>query len=170
MVSAGTCFWWARTLRRRRKRGFPRWRSERCFASRCRVRPRRLLSKSADDTWMNTKRAKMGSGSMDEAFGTTRQTSRSDLIWAAVVGLGAAVTFTGAQAFPENPPCPTKQLAPFGLAPVPNQCATADCLLLSKGYKWWTSYTYNNFEFFKNNGLGTYFAPNHVFLDANQEL
>jgi len=107
---------------------------------------------------------------MDEAFGTTRQTSRSDLIWAAVVGLGAAVTFTGAQAFPENPPCPTKQLAPFGLAPVPNQCATADCLVLFKGYKWWTSYTYNNFEFFKNNGLGTYFAPNHVFLDANQEL
>ena len=36
---------------------------------------------------------------MDEVFGTTRQTSRSDLIWAAVVGLGAAVTFTGAQAF-----------------------------------------------------------------------
>ena len=100
---------------------------------------------------------------MDEVFGTTRQTSRSDLIWAAVVGLGAAVTFTGAQAFPENPPCPTKQLAPFGLAPVPNQCATADCLVLFKGYKWWTSYTYNNVEYFKNNGLGLISLPTMFF-------
>ena len=100
---------------------------------------------------------------MDEVFGTTRQTSRSDLIWAAVVGLGAAVTFTGAQAFPENPPCPTKQLAPFGLAPVPNQCATADCLVLFKGYKWWTSYTYNNVEYFQNNGLGLISLPTMFF-------
>src|SRR5271156_2001210 len=106
---------------------------------------------------------------MDEAFGTTGKTLRSDLVRAAVVGLGVAVVFTGAQAFPENPPCPTRELAPLGLAPVPNQCATADCLVLFKGYKWWTSYAYNKVEFFTNYGLGTPFAPNHVFLDGSTQ-
>jgi len=106
---------------------------------------------------------------MDEAFGTTGKTLRSDLVRAAVVGLGVAVAFTGAQAFPENPPCPTRELAPLGLAPVPNQCATADCLVLFKGYKWWTSYAYNKVEFFTNYGLGTPFAPNHVFIDGSSQ-
>ena len=107
---------------------------------------------------------------MDELFGRTRITLRSDFVRATVVGLGAAMAITGAQAFPENPPCPTQQLAPLGLAPVPSQCATADCLVAFKGYKWWTSYTYNNTEFFTNYGLGTPFAPNHVFLDGNQNM
>jgi len=106
---------------------------------------------------------------MDEVFGTTGKTLRSDLVRAAVVGLGVAVAFTGAQAFPENPPCPTRELAPLGLAPVPNQCATADCLVLFKGYKWWTSYAYNKVEFFTNYGLGTPFAPNHVFIDGSSQ-
>jgi hypothetical protein len=83
--------------------------------------------------------------------------------------VGAAVAFTGAQAFPENPPCPTKELAPLGLAPVPDKCATADCLVLFKGYKWWTSYTFNRAEFFTNYGLGTIFAPNHVFIDGSSQ-
>jgi hypothetical protein len=119
---------------------------------------------------MNLRRRNEGAGSMDEVVGRTRITLKQDLVRAAIVGLGAVVSLTGAQAFPENPPCPTRELAPLGLAPVPNQCATADCLVLFKGYKWWTSYTYNKIEFFTNYGLGTVFAPNHVFLDGSQNM
>src|SRR5271165_2487028 len=111
-----------------------------------------------------------------QAFDTTRKTLRSDLALAAVVGLGAAVTFAGgqAQAFPpEDPPCPTTKLAPAGLNPKANidHCATTPgtnkyCLVSFKGYQWWTAY---QFPFF-NGGLHTPFAPEHVSLGGNGDL
>jgi hypothetical protein len=57
-----------------------------------------------------------------QAFHTTRKTLGADLVLAGVLSLGAAVTFLGAQAqaFPQDPPCPTDALAPFGISPGPN--------------------------------------------------
>src|SRR5215831_3563247 len=88
----------------------------------------------------------------------TRRALRSGLVL--VVGLGMPMTFAGAmaqQSFPEGPPCPTKELAPFGIAPTGARpdappstnphCIGPDktengCLLTFKGYKWWTAFNY----------------------------
>lgn len=78
----------------------------------------------------------------------------------------ATVTFAGgpAQAFPpQDLPCPTSRLAPYGLAPKPVNkfhCATADCLVTFKDYRWWTAYQYPFF----NGDLETAFAPEHAFV------
>jgi hypothetical protein len=68
--------------------------------------------------------------------------------------------------------CPTADLAPLGLAPVPAQCATPQCLANFKGYQWWSSFQFYGdgkfFEgggFFYNGGLRTVFAPRNVFVD-----
>lgn len=68
--------------------------------------------------------------------------------------------------------CPTSELAPLGLAPVPSQCDTAQCLVNFKGYQWWTSFQYygdgSYFPgggYFYNGGLQTIFAPTNVFVD-----
>src|ERR1700731_3070449 len=102
---------------------------------------------------------------MEKMLGPTRKTLGSDLALAADVGLGATVTFAGgpAQAFPpQDLPCPTSRPAPYGLAPKPANkfhCATADCLVTFKDYRWWTAYQYPFF----NGDLGTAFAPEHAF-------
>jgi hypothetical protein len=69
--------------------------------------------------------------------------------------------------------CPTSDLAPLGLAPVPAQCDTAQCLVNFKGYQWWTSFQYygdgSYFPgggYFYNGGLQTIFAPKNVFVDG----
>ncbi len=82
-------------------------------------------------------------------------------------------------------PCPTRDpnnlngsLAPLGLAPVPAQCDTAQCLVDFKGYKWWTSFQYYgpaggffpNGGYFYNGGLQTAFAPKNAFVDAEGKL
>jgi hypothetical protein len=95
------------------------------------------------------------------------QSSRSNTMMAAVVGLGGVVTFVAAQAqnFPEEKPCPTKQLAPLNIAPQAAHCPTG-CLVPFKNYQWWTSYIYNpDGGFYYNQGLQTIFAPEHAFVD-----
>jgi hypothetical protein len=106
---------------------------------------------------------------MGEVFNTRRQPLRSVLV--AVVSLGAAVTFAGAQAqgFPQNPPCPTNALAPFGIVPGgQNPHCPNGCLVNFAGYKWWTGFQYvgpfYNNSFYYNGGLGTPFAPEHAFV------
>lgn len=103
---------------------------------------------------------------MGEAFGARRTPQVRAIILAAAAGLGSAATFAGAQAqsFPETAPCPTSQLAPFKLAPLPQYCPTANCLVPFANYQWWTAYTFNNQEGFYNGGLGTAFAPAHVYV------
>ena len=130
------------------------------------------------------------SGAMNvaKALCPIRKALRSDLVLAAVVGLGMPMTFAGAmtqQSFPEGPPCPTSQLAPFGIAPTGARpgaqpaenphCINPDgsqngCLVTLKGYKWWTAYNYTgayyNDQYYYNGGLGTSFAPEHAFVDS----
>jgi hypothetical protein len=109
---------------------------------------------------------------VEKAFGTIRKTLRSDLALATIIGWGAAVTFASgqAQAFPpEDPPCPTKVLAPNGLNPKANidHCeGKPNCLVSFKRYQWWTAY---QFPFF-NGGLHTPFAPEHAFLGGDGHL
>ncbi len=82
-------------------------------------------------------------------------------------------------------PCPTTDpqnlngsLAPLGLAPVPAQCDTAQCLVSFKGYKWWTSFQYYgaaggffpNGGYFYNGGLRTAFAPKNAYVDGSGNL
>jgi hypothetical protein len=108
----------------------------------------------------------------------------SNALLAAVVALGSTVTIAGpiAQSFPpQNAPCPTNTLAPYGgLAPVPSQCTTPNCLVRAYTdqitnklpYQWWTSYQYYGPSggYFYNQGLRTIFAPNHVSVDADGRL
>jgi hypothetical protein len=111
---------------------------------------------------------------MKIAFGPARKTHKLDLAFATV--MATTMAFAGgpaqAQAFPpENPPCPTSRLAPFGLAPLSGEhCTTPNCLLTFKGYQWWTSYQYNSAEGFYNGGLRTRFAPEHVSIDGDGNL
>jgi hypothetical protein len=106
------------------------------------------------------------------AFGPTRKTLKPDFALAAVVA--AAMAFADgqaqAQAFPpEKAPCPTSTLTqPQGgsLAPFSAQCATPNCLVNFKGYRWWTSY---EVPFF-NGGLHTPFAPNHTSIGTDGNL
>lgn len=68
--------------------------------------------------------------------------------------------------------CPLAQLAPLGLAPVPDKCGTKDCLVNFKNYRWWTSFQYyGNGGYFPGGGyffngdLRTAFAPKNVSVD-----
>jgi hypothetical protein len=113
----------------------------------------------------------LSAGRMKMAFRPTRKILRLDLALAAV--MAATMAFAGgaaqAQTFPpENAPCPTSQLTKpqGGLAPFPKHCATANCLVSFKGYRWWTSY---QVPFF-NGGLRTPFAPEHAFMGADGHL
>jgi hypothetical protein len=125
---------------------------------------------------------------MEKALGPIRRALRSDFVLAAVVGFGMPMTFAEAlaqQSFPEGSPCPTKELAPFGIAPtgarpggppaVNPHCIGPDktqngCLVTFKGYKWWTAFNYTgeyyNDQYYYNGGLGTSFAPEHTFVDS----
>jgi hypothetical protein len=119
---------------------------------------------------------------MGKSLVMIRKMLMSEVVRAAVVGLGGAVTLVAAQA---QSPCPTDQLAPWGIAPTgatPNlppvtniHCINPDtsqngCIVSFKNYKWWTAYNYTgsyyNFQFYYNGGLGTPFAPEHSFVDG----
>jgi len=104
---------------------------------------------------------------MEDAFGTTRKFLMSVLLLAAVMCLGGGVAF--AQQGPNDPPCPNSVLAPSGLAP-DDHCGASGCLLTFKNYQWWTAFTFNPNEGYYNGGLGTIFAPEHVFLGQRGNL
>lgn len=67
--------------------------------------------------------------------------------------------------------CATADLAPLGLAPIPQHCDTPNCLVEFGGYQWWTAFQYKgNGSYFPggtyyyNDGLRTIFAPQNVFV------
>jgi len=103
--------------------------------------------------------------------------SRSVLLQASTALI--LLTFSGsiavAQAFPQDPPCPTNDLAPFGVNDPNNRCkgdsnGGKNCLLIFKGYQWWANYHYvgNWFnQYYYNGGLGTAFAPQNVSLQSD---
>lgn len=74
----------------------------------------------------------------------------------------------------EDASCPTSELAPDGLDPLPDngQCSSgSDCLLNFKGFKWWTSFNFRGESFpdksyYWNDALKTAFAPANAFVDA----
>jgi hypothetical protein len=110
---------------------------------------------------------------MGTALGRLRKVLMSDALLLVVVGLGGALSVAAqAQSYPEVLPCPTSQLAPFGIAPTPVHCINPDkspngCLVSFKNYQWWTSYVYNpSGGYYYNHGLQTIFAPEHAFVDA----
>ena len=75
-----------------------------------------------------------------------------------------------AQQPPNGPPCPNSTLAPYGLAP-DSHCNGTGCLVNFNNYEWWTAFTYNpNAGYYYNGGLGTTFAPEHVFVDGRGDL
>ena len=86
---------------------------------------------------------------------------------AAVVDIGGGVAF--AQQPQTGGPCPTNVLAPFGLAP-DSHCAGTGCVVKFNNYRWWTAFTFNRNEGYYNGGLGTIFAPEHVFVDGRGDL
>jgi hypothetical protein len=96
---------------------------------------------------------------MNEALGVSRNSLRSALVLAAVLGAGGDWALAQSNA----PPCPDSVLAPDGLAP-DSRCNPNGCLVEFKGYKWWTAFTFNKGEGYYNGGLGTIFAPEHVRL------
>ncbi|HEY1260333.1 MAG TPA: hypothetical protein VGF34_13890 [Stellaceae bacterium] len=73
-----------------------------------------------------------------------------------------------------GPSCPTSELAPDGLNPLPGngQCPKgSNCLLSFKGYQWWTSFNFRGQSFpdhsgYWNDGLKTPFAPANASVDA----
>jgi hypothetical protein len=90
-----------------------------------------------------------------------------------VPGAATAPSAATAAAAAAGPSCPLAQLAPLGLAPVPGKCATGDCLVNFKNYRWWTSFQYyGNGDYFPgggyfyNGGLQTTFAPRNVSVDS----
>jgi hypothetical protein len=85
----------------------------------------------------------------------------------AVLGMGGGVAF--AQQAQDGPPCPTSTLAPSGLAP-DSHCDGTGCLVKFNNYQWWTAFTFNKKEGYYNGGLGTTFAPEHVFVDPQGDL
>jgi len=75
-----------------------------------------------------------------------------------------------AQQPPDGLPCPNNTLAPYGLAP-DSHCGGTGCLVNFNNYEWWTAFTYNpNAGYYYNGGLGTTFAPEHVFVDGRGDL
>jgi hypothetical protein len=90
-----------------------------------------------------------------------------------VVGAASvAATLGNAQGFtaPQDPPCPTSQLAPFGINVNPEHCGISGCLVDFANYKWWTAYPYvgDYFnQYWYNGGLGTAFAPEHVQIQPD---
>ena len=101
---------------------------------------------------------------MEEAFGKTGKTLMSVLVFAAFLGSSGVVAF--AQQQPNEPPCPNSRLAPYGLAP-DSHCNATGCLVPFKNYQWWTAFTFNPQEGYYNGGLGTIFAPEHVFVGGD---
>ncbi|HZZ60367.1 MAG TPA: hypothetical protein VFE63_04225 [Roseiarcus sp.] len=75
--------------------------------------------------------------------------------------LGSGSGFALAQS--NDPPCPDRVLAPYGLAP-DSHCKGTGCLVEFKNHKWWTAFTFNKTEGYYNGGLGTTFAPEHVAI------
>jgi hypothetical protein len=81
-----------------------------------------------------------------------------------------AATSAAVSARPQDvDPCPITMLAPAGLAPLPGQCGTADCLLTWKGYQWWTSYDYfgppfPQASYFWN--ANNQWSPKNAFVDS----
>jgi hypothetical protein len=65
---------------------------------------------------------------------------------------------------PSAADCPLSVVAPLGLAPVPAQCSTPNCLINFKGYQWWTSYNYYPppTYFYSQ---GNQWAPKNAFVD-----
>jgi hypothetical protein len=104
---------------------------------------------------------------MEKTFRTTANSLRSILFLAAVLGMGGGVAF--AQQPPDDPPCPTSTLAPYGLAP-DSHCDRTGCVVNFNNYEWWTAFTFNRNEGYYNGGLGTIFAPEHVFVDGKGDL
>jgi hypothetical protein len=97
---------------------------------------------------------------MNEALGKSKNSLRSALVLAAVLGSGGGL----AVAQSNTPPCPDSVLAPFGLAPNNGQfCSTPNCLLPFKGVKWWVAYHFGP-EGYYNGGLNNIFSPNNVSL------
>ena len=80
-------------------------------------------------------------------------------------GFGGDVAF--AQRSPNAPPCPNSELTPYGVAP-DSHCNGTGCLVTFKDYQWWTAFTYNPpGGYYYNGGLGTTFAPEHVFVGSD---
>jgi hypothetical protein len=75
----------------------------------------------------------------------------------------------GGVAFAQQDDCSDSTLAPDGLAP-DDHCDGTGCLLDFKNYKWWTAFTFNRNEGYYNGGLGTIFAPEHVFVDGQGDM
>jgi hypothetical protein len=132
---------------------------------------------------------------MGKALATIKKTLTSDAVLAAVVGLGGALTVAAqAQQLPD--PCPTSQLAPWGIEPTganpgepsstnphcispdtsPNGCLVSFGSEIGKPgkLKWWTAYNYTgkyyNNQYYYNGGLATRFAPEHTFADSQGQL
>src|SRR5215471_16020330 len=105
---------------------------------------------------------------MKNTFCTTANSLRFILVLAAVLAVGGSVAF--AQQPPNDPPCPTSTLAPYGLAP-DSHCGGTGCLVNFNNYQWWTAFTYNpTGGDYYNGGLGSTFAPEHVFVDRQGDL
>lgn len=106
---------------------------------------------------------------MEKTFRTTANSLRFVLLLAVVLGMGGGVAF--AQQPPNDPPCPNSRLAPSGLAPAPgSHCAGTGCLVNFNNYQWWTAFTFKLNEGYYNGGLGTIFAPEHVFVDPQGDM
>jgi hypothetical protein len=86
----------------------------------------------------------------------------------AVLGMGGGVAF--AQQPQNGGPCPTSILAPFGLQREGHCAPGTDCLVDFSNYRWWTAFHFNLNEGYYNGGLGTIFAPEHVFRDGQGNL
>jgi hypothetical protein len=68
-----------------------------------------------------------------------------------------------------DPSCPTSELAPAGLAPIPAQCTTPNCLINFKGYQWWTSYNYYGPPFPQQSyfwNANNQWSPKNAFVDS----
>lgn len=69
-----------------------------------------------------------------------------------------------------DPSCPTKSLAPAGLAPLNGaQCSTPNCLINFKGYQWWTSYDYFGPPFPQQSyfwNANNQWSPKNAFVDS----
>jgi hypothetical protein len=131
---------------------------------------------------------------MGKSLGAIKKLLRSDAVLA-IMGLGGALT-VAAQAQQLTEPCPTNELAPWGIQPtaaIPKQppatnphCINPDTsangCLVSFGteigepgkLKWWTAYNYTgsyfNNQYYFNGGLATPFAPEHAFVDSDGQL
>jgi hypothetical protein len=110
---------------------------------------------------------------MSRSLRTIRKLSKTDIIYVALVALGGTATLAAAHAQHLQDPCPTSELAPWGIVPDDDttHCTDPDrsCLVSFSNYKWWTAFNYvGNYhnQYYYNFGLKTVFAPEHSFVDG----